>query len=426
MSSDILIRAVGLSKLYDLFDKPLHRLLHIAFGTTRFRRSFAALENISFTIGRGQTVGIIGRNGSGKSTLLQIICGTLTPTGGSVEVNGRIAALLELGSGFNPEFTGRENVYLNAALYGLSRAEIDARFAQIESFADIGSFIDQPVKTYSSGMYVRLAFAVIAHVNADILIVDEALAVGDIFFVQKCMRFLKDFVGRGGTLLFVSHDVAAVTSLCDHALLLRDGHLVMAGAPADVVGRYLAQLNEDEVRQKGDAALPADTAEVAPVAPSIALSPDEGFGTGHAAVESVILVDRATGAPLPVVKGGEAARLIVTSVAHRAIAQPIAGFLVKDRNGQYIFGGNTTSSHAHIEKLGQGERMVTHFDFVMPNLATGDYSITAAVSSGTQADHVHHHWLHDGFIIRMAPPELRLGLIGVPLSAIDVSITRAS
>src|SRR3990167_2532409 len=198
MSSETAIKITNLSKCYHIYDKPHDRLLQMLMrGRKQYYREFWALNDVSFEIKKGETVGIIGRNGSGKSTLLQMICGTLNPTKGQVETHGRIAALLELGSGFNPEFTGRENVYMNASVLGLSNEEIDARFDDIAAFADIGEFIEQPVKTYSSGMMVRLAFAVIAHVDADILVIDEALSVGDAFFTQKCMRFLRKFMEKG-------------------------------------------------------------------------------------------------------------------------------------------------------------------------------------------------------------------------------------
>ncbi len=209
----------------------------------QYFREFWALKDVSFEVKKGETVGIIGRNGSGKSTLLQLICGTLAPTSGSVQITGRIAALLELGSGFNPEFTGRENVYMNASILGLSEAEIDAKYNEILAFADIGDFIDQPVKQYSSGMYVRLAFAVIAHVNADVLVIDEALSVGDAFFVQKCMRFLREFM-ETGTVLFVSHDAGAVLNLCQTAVWLHNGAIAAVGAPKEITESYLHKLYE--------------------------------------------------------------------------------------------------------------------------------------------------------------------------------------
>jgi lipopolysaccharide transport system ATP-binding protein len=216
MSSEIAIEINSISKCYHIYERPSDRLKQMMFrGARKFYREFHALNGVDITIRKGETIGIVGLNGSGKSTLLQIICGTLSQTQGDVSVSGRIAALLELGAGFNPEFSGVENVYMAASLYGLTKAEVDERFKLIADFADIGDQINQPVKTYSSGMYVRLAFAVIAHVDADILIIDEALAVGDAVFTQKCMRFIRKFK-ETGTLLFVSHDMGSVLSLCGY------------------------------------------------------------------------------------------------------------------------------------------------------------------------------------------------------------------
>ena len=228
---DIAISVRNLSKCYQIYDQPHDRLKQSIYPRVQkfvgkppkqYFNEFWALRDVSFQVKKGETVGIIGRNGSGKSTLLQMICGTLNSTGGTIETRGRVAALLELGSGFNPEFTGRENVYMNASVLGLSREEIGARFDDIVAFADIGEFIEQPVKTYSSGMMLRLAFAVIAHVDADILIVDEALSVGDAIFAQKCMRFVRKFQEQG-TLLVVSHDENAIKKFCQKALWLSNG-----------------------------------------------------------------------------------------------------------------------------------------------------------------------------------------------------------
>ena len=218
------IKATDLSKTFLLYDKPHHRLLQSLWrGRRDFHRVFPALQGLSFELQRGQTLGIIGRNGAGKSTLLQMICGTLSPSSGEVRVRGRIAALLELGTGFNPDFTGRENVHVNAAILGLSPAQVAQRLDDIIAFADIGQFIDQPVKTYSSGMYVRLAFAVVVHVDPDILVVDEALAVGDAMFQAKCMTRMRLMLDQGMTLLFISHDISAVKALCKKTLWLEHG-----------------------------------------------------------------------------------------------------------------------------------------------------------------------------------------------------------
>jgi lipopolysaccharide transport system ATP-binding protein len=247
MSSEPIIRVRNLSKSFPIYASPADRLKQFIFPRIQrlfglkvksYYRIFNALSDISFEVKRGETVGVIGRNGAGKSTLLQILCGTLFPTSGIVEIQGRVAALLELGAGFNGEYTGRENVYMNARILGLTDQEIDARFDDIVKFADIGEHLDQPVKTYSSGMFVRLAFAVVSHVDADILIVDEALAVGDAFFQSKCMRFLRRFSSKGGTLLFVSHEINSVKALCSRALWLNSGKQVSYGQASEVTTIY--------------------------------------------------------------------------------------------------------------------------------------------------------------------------------------------
>ena len=246
MSSEIVIKVENLSKVYHIYDRPSERLKQIFTGDRKkYYREFWALRDTSFEIKKGQTVGIIGRNGSGKSTLLQMICGTLNPTSGLIKTNGRIAALLELGSGFNPEFTGRENIALSATLLGLSPQEILKCTPEIERFADIGDFIEQPVKTYSSGMFVRLAFAVNIMSNPEIMVVDEALAVGDIAFQAKCITALKRLQESGSTILFVSHDMASVKSLCDKAIYLENGRVVVSGDAGKVSDMYMRKVREE-------------------------------------------------------------------------------------------------------------------------------------------------------------------------------------
>jgi len=233
----VVVRDLG--KTYQIYETPQDRLKQIVFGRWRkYYREFTALKGVDFQVGRGETLGIVGRNGSGKSTLLQLIVGTLSPSKGSVQLGGRVAALLELGAGFNPDFTGRENVYLNGGILGMSRREVDARFPEIEAFAEIGDFLDQPVKTYSSGMFVRLAFAVAINVEPDILVVDEALAVGDEAFQRKCFARIQAFRKAGGTLLFVSHSAGAVVELCDRAICLDQGEVLCSGSPKQVVALY--------------------------------------------------------------------------------------------------------------------------------------------------------------------------------------------
>ena len=245
MYPEVVIRVENLSKCYQIYDRPQDRLKQTLWrGRKRFYREFWALKDVSFEVSKGETVGIIGRNGSGKSTLLQLIVGTLNPTEGGVTANGRVAALLELGSGFNPDFTGRENVYLNGAILGLSRSDIDARIEAITDFADIGDFIDQPVKTYSSGMMVRLAFSVSINVDPDILVVDEALAVGDMGFQLKCLEQLERLTKSGITMLFVSHDIGTIKAFCSRAIYLVDGRMKACGSASDMVELYLLDMRD--------------------------------------------------------------------------------------------------------------------------------------------------------------------------------------
>lgn len=274
MSSEAAIRVTGLGKAFPIYRKAHHRLLQMLTPGPEHRwyDEYEALRDVTLEIRRGETVGIVGRNGSGKSTLLQLICGTLTPTRGSIEVNGRIAALLELGAGFNPEFTGRENIFLNGTVLGLSTAQISARFDDIAAFADIGGFIDQPVKTYSSGMYVRLAFAVAINVEPEILVVDEALSVGDEAFQRKCFAKINEIRDRGATILFVSHSAGTVIDLCDRAFLLDAGELLTQGPPKQVISLYQKLLYapeekaaaiRDEIRRHS---MVDDTPEAVPAA----------------------------------------------------------------------------------------------------------------------------------------------------------------
>lgn len=439
MSSDSAICVQGLSKCYQIYDKPRDRLLQmLCRGRRQYYREFWALSDVSFQISQGETVGIIGRNGSGKSTLLQMICGTLSPTAGEIATKGRVAALLELGSGFNPEFTGRENVFMNAALFGLTTEETRARFADIAAFADIGDFIDQPVKTYSSGMMVRLAFAVIAHVDADILIIDEALAVGDAFFTQKCMRFLRNFM-KTGTVLFVSHDTAAVRSLCTTAIWLEQGRVLQMGAPKDVCESYLEAFFEAQqgkstttrLKQDTDAAVDQvkdprqDFLNQTNLRNDIQLfgfDPEaSSFGKGGAQVTSVAFLD-AGGAPLSWIVGGEDVVLRIEVLAMEALDSPIVGFLLKDRLGQCLFGDNTFLSYLDNPIVTPaGRSLIAEFSFQMPRLAAGDYSITVAVANGTQHDHVQHQWIHDAIIFKSESTSVSGGIIGIPMRAINLN-----
>lgn len=434
MSCEPVIQAHGLGKCYAMYARPWHRMVEL-LGLGRHHRDFWALRGVSFTAQRGETVGIIGRNGSGKSTLLQLIAGTLLPSEGQVTVQGRVAALLELGSGFNPEFTGLENVYLNAMLHGLTRAQVKARLPRILAFADIGDFVHQPVRSYSSGMIMRLAFSVIAHVDADVLIVDEALAVGDAFFTQKCMRFLRAFQ-QTGTLLFVSHDTAAVNALCNRAVWLDAGEVVLQGPARTVSDAYLESFvaaRETEVPRLSGAAAPPP----APIrrdvrhdlltrsqlrndihVPVFDPAACAAFGEGSARLVDVALLDH-RGRRLPCVVGGEEVVLEVVADALTDFTAPIVGFYLKDRLGQLLFGDNTYLSTREAPlSLREGERYVARFAFQMPRLQAGEYFFAIGLSRGTQEAHVVQAWAHEALPIRSDGQGLPVGIIGLPMAGI--------
>ena len=443
MSSDYAIRVKHVTKAYQIYEQPSDRLKQMLWrGRKQFYREFKALDDVSFEVKKGETVGIIGRNGSGKSTLLQIICGTLAPTSGEIEVNGRVAALLELGAGFNPEFTGKENVYMNASILGLSKDEIDAKYDGIISFADIGDFIDQPVKTYSSGMYVRLAFAVIAHVDADVLVIDEALAVGDVFFTQKCMRFLRGFM-KEGTVLFVSHDTSAVINLCPLAVWLENGKQQPVADAKTVCEKYLENLYAEQ--QDIDSGLKKDTGNATNISVPkhtvrtdgrlkfinqteyrndieiFEFNPDANyFGDGSASIKNVSLLDEDSNA-LSWIVGGEFVQLHIECLAHRDLKSVIVGFYVKDRLGQALFGDNTCVTYFdNPVSLCSGQAFQASFDFYMPILPVGSYSVTVAVADGTQDEHTQCCWIHDALVFESHSSSKASGLVGVPMMKIQI------
>lgn len=439
--SDLAIQVIGVSKCYQVYDKPHDRLKqailpHLrrasGFSSKEYFKEFWALKNLSFEVKRGDTVGIIGRNGSGKSTLLQIICGTLNPTVGDIKVNGRVAALLELGAGFNPEFTGRENVYLSAMILGLTREQIDQRYDRILAFADIGSFIDHPVKVYSSGMYVRLAFAVIAHVDADIMVIDEALAVGDAVFVQKCMRFLRSFRERG-TLLFVSHDTNSVLSFCQSALWLDKGHMRMHSSAQEVTQAYIEYCAQESYGDEAKLQALERRADVEYQTPRIEpktveevklvlfdnIANSDGWHSGEASISSVKLINMSD-LGRPYFYGGEHVMLRIVAEVHREMKSPILGFFVKDSLGQSLFGEHTFT-HVHPPlNVKAGDKLESEFEFYLPLLPNGDYSMTVSIAEGDPMTNIQHHWLHDALIIKVSSPSLRYGLVGIPFERVEM------
>jgi lipopolysaccharide transport system ATP-binding protein len=454
--SEPVISVQGVSKSFRMYVTPTNRLREMSCNglamlappavrtklqraAAKYASDFMALKNVDLTVNRGETVGIIGRNGSGKSTLLQIICGTLAPTSGSVRVAGRVAALLELGSGFNPEYSGKENIYLNGQLLGLSKKQIDERLSAIVDFADIGEHIDQPVKTYSSGMYVRLAFAIIAHVDADILVIDEALAVGDAFFGQKCMRFLREFMATN-TVLFVSHDTASVRNLCSRAIWLERGQVLEVGTSKDVCDLYLQAFIEERQGKSATTKLKSNYKRTDTELADQRLKyinqtnlrndlqvfkfdeSSASFGDRKMRVADAQFLD-AESRPLHWIVGGEPVKLRVVAEAFASISSVIVGFYVKDRLGQVLFGDNTflTFEQKPIN-VESGEFVIADFSFTMPTLPKGDYTVGAAVASGTQEEHIHHDYVLDAFAFRGESSGMATGLVGIPMHDILITV----
>ncbi len=419
MSANTAISVQGVSKAYRIWESPAARLtsplldagasllppsLALTQGLRRKAaaqyRDFWALKDISFEVQRGEAVGIIGRNGSGKSTLLQIIAGTLRPTSGSVQVNGRVAALLELGSGFNPEFTGRENVYLNGVLLGLTRSQVEARYEDIAAFADIGDFIEQPVKTYSSGMMMRLAFAVATCIDPDVLIVDESLSVGDVFFNQKCFTRIRHILDQGTSLLFVSHDTSAVRNLCDRAILLASGSKFYEGPPDEAASRYFA------------ASTPAQVRSTATTAPASAIKSSERqrleerlsahdirhkarseHGTGDLIIRKVAILD-AQQRSSQSFSVGEKMTVAIQLQAIRPVASPSCGIHLFDRMNNLIFAAGTRQLRVPFADFAANESRVVEL-VVELSVQPGEYTLSVGCSQpsadGPNQGHAQNH-----------------------------------
>ncbi|MBD9515411.1 ABC transporter ATP-binding protein [Pseudomonas sp. PDM22] len=402
MSSEVAIHVSNLSKCYQIYDTPRDRLKQfllprLSLSEKRYYREFWALRDISLKVQRGETLGILGRNGAGKSTLLQIICGTLAQTDGSVQVNGRIAALLELGAGFNPEFTGRENVYLNGSVLGLSKEEIDNRFAEIESFADIGDFIDQPVKSYSSGMYVRLAFAVQACVDPEILIVDEALSVGDIGFQYKCYKRMEDLRKKGVTIIMVTHSTGSVLEYADRCIVLDKGRITIDST--DVLSAVLAyekgmlsqntKVAATEVKEL-TAERPLDVRELQQLqaAETNREINEKRFGSARAIIRSLEIIksDGKSLAEEPIVRSGEEVTFRITLASTESINDVVLGISISRTQGSDVWGDNNLNA-GYILNLVPGTQVV-EYSAKLP-ISQGDYLIhcgLACVSMGEREE----------------------------------------
>ncbi len=396
----------GVSKSYAIYEQPGDRLKELlTWNRVCAHRDFWALRDVSFTVGRGETFCIVGENGSGKSTLLQIVAGILQPTAGRAAVNGRVSALLELGAGFNPEFSGRDNVYLNGSILGLSKRQIDERFEDIASFAEIGDFLDQPVKTYSSGMVVRLAFAVAINVEPEVLLVDEALAVGDIYFRQRCMRKVHELRARGVTILFVSHAVSDVKALGDRVLWLDHGRVRELGEPDRVIARYLAAMTEkDSAYQHHEAAArpavraagPVLAPEVVETIPNI----DHRYGDGRAEILGIAVLDE-RGAPLGALEPGRSIVVRISARAKADVPMPMVGFMLRNQLGIDFSGTNTAAEGCEMAPLHAGDVVTVDFHVDLPELYPASFSFSPAIADGTLAGYTMCDWIDNAVALQM-------------------------
>lgn len=434
----------GLGKAYRVYDRPHHRMLELmGLRDPERARKRWAIRGVDLTIRTGECVGIVGKNGAGKSTLLQIIAGTVRATEGTATVRGRVAALLELNAGFNPELTGRENVGLRAMVLGLTPRQARERMDDIIAFAGVGTQIDEPVRTYSSGMRARLAFAVAAHVDADVLIVDETLAVGDGMFVQKCMRWIRAFRARG-TLLFVSHSTQLVTDLCDRAVWLDEGRVRMDGVSKEIVRAY----SEETHRQStGDASIHSgrglggarpehsetpdtdarsrqfDALGIRPVIEQMRLDSDaKWWGRGGARVDSVRLLNRHGQAAASIQTGDEMVIELNCSTSE-PLEHPVVGFVVRNTRGLVLFSDNSwlVFGEAGPGRIEAGRAFSARIRVKFPFLPAGEYALGGAIADGRPGNFIQHHRVDDALLFRVPTSHLVEGVVGVPLLACEFS-----
>ncbi len=404
MDKNLAISVQGVSKIYKLYDRPIDRLKEAVSLTHKsYHRDFFALSDISFDVKKGETVGIIGTNGSGKSTILKIITGVLSPTTGIAEVSGNISALLELGAGFNSEYTGLENIYMNGTMMGFSREEMQRRMDDILRFADIGDFVNQPVKTYSSGMFVRLAFALAINVDPEILIVDEALSVGDVFFQAKCYRRMEEMMKNGTTILMVSHDMGSIIKYCDKVVLLNRGHFVAAGEAGKMVDLYkkiLAnqtdELAEALIEQKKEAlGLPVEAIKSEKrMKDRMNLNPEvQEYGDGRASFEDFGTLD-ARGNVTNLLLKGEMFTIRERIRFHAPLEMPIFTYTLRDKKGTDITGTNTMFEGVDIKPVKDGDVYTVSFRQKM-NLQGGEYLLSMSCTGYENGEHVVYHRLYN-------------------------------
>ncbi len=394
----------SVSKSYPIYKKPADRLTEIVtFQQLKRHQDYWALEDVSFEVAPGAVFCVVGENGSGKSTTLQLAAGIFPPSRGEVEINGRVSALLELGAGFNPEFSGRDNVFLAAAVQGLSTKEVRARYDEIRQFAEIGEFIDQPVKTYSSGMLVRLAFAVAISVEPDVLLVDEALSVGDVYFRQRCMRKVHELRKKGVTILFVSHSAADIKALGTDCLWLEKGRVVERGQPDAVVRHYLARMNEKDAGYRARAQAPSEprAAAVAPEVVETIPNIDHRHGSGGAEIIGVAALDE-DGKPAAMLEPQQALTLRISFRAKAPLAAPNVGFMLRNHLGIDFAGTNTAREGIDLPPMQAGDIATVDFRLDVPELYPGHFSFSPAVADGDHLQYEMCDWIDNALALEMS------------------------
>jgi ABC-type polysaccharide/polyol phosphate transport system ATPase subunit len=395
----------SVSKSYSIYDHPGDRLKELlSFNRLKRHRDFWALHDVSFDVKRGETFCIVGENGSGKSTTLQIVAGILHPTSGTAAIHGRVSALLELGAGFNPEFTGHDNVYLNASILGLTKKEIDERYEDIAAFAEIGDFIHQPVKTYSSGMVVRLAFAVAIHVDPEVLLVDEALAVGDIYFRQRCMRKVHELRSRGVTILFVSHAVSDVKAIGDRVLWLDHGRVVEVGEPDRVIAKYLAAMTEKDSAYRHHAAEAVEAKRASVHAPEVVETIpniDHRYGDGRAEVLGIAVLDE-RGAPVHLLEPNSKIVVRISVRAKDELATPNVGFMLRNQLGIDFSGTNTAREGVELPPMQAGDVYTVDFHVELPELYPASFSFSPAIADGGLDRYSMCDWIDNAIALQMS------------------------
>ena len=422
MTTNPVIAVDRLCKQYRVHHSPVDRLKEaLGVGRPRFQ-VVPALTDVSFAVGRGETVGIVGQNGAGKSTLLQILTGVTEATSGRAEVQGRIGSLLELGAGFHPDFDGLENVRLQGRLAGLSPADVEARLPRITAFAEIGEFVHQPVRTYSSGMFVRLAFACAIHLDPEVLIVDEALTVGDVFFQHKCMAFMRRFQQDGGTILLVSHDPQTIRHVCHRALHLRAGRLVADGDTGAVVAAYLQErvtMGVHAPRPPADLAQDGatdDDAGATDQIPRAAPLPAgcSRYGNGGAHVVGVTITDDA-GQRLELAESGDAIRVRITVQCERPVARANVGFMLRDKKSLDVTGTNLAFERQPLPALAAGTALTVEFRLELPDLAPGNYSVAPAIADGDDVEYTMLDWVENAAVLELRAARPVLGHVRMPV-----------